>query len=96
MTSLVPSDARARLAYKLYDLPLPCRRSYNAYLNHVRVPSDKRGLQILRDLRDMLGMSLMAKANQSRGQYSEKWSSVRLFEDIYRSWVRTDHSGLCL
>lgn len=31
MTSLVPSDARARLAYKLYDLSLPCRRSYNAY-----------------------------------------------------------------
>lgn len=68
MTSLVPSDVRARLAYKLYDLPLPCRRSYNAYSTMYEYLRTNVAYDSCATCEIYSGMSLMAKANQSQGQ----------------------------
>lgn len=69
MTSLVPSDVRVRLAYKLHDLPLPCRRSYNAYATLYDYLRTNVACESCATCAIYSGMSLMAKANQSQGQW---------------------------
>lgn len=58
--------------------------------------TDKRRLQLSRQLRAVLGMRLISKAEQSRDGRVEHIQASGWVKDIYKPSGRTDHNGLCL